>query len=94
MSLPILQKISAQILSRPIPAYQRWLYKKIDFKGKLIGIKGPRGAGKSTLLRQYASLCGIEPSKILFISCDHPAMSATSTESAMNQKPSVDCLKT
>ena len=78
MSLPILQKISAQILSRPIPAYQRWLYKKIDFNGKLIGIKGPRGAGKSTLLRQYASLCNIEPSKILFISCDHPAMADVS----------------
>lgn len=76
--LPILQKISAQILSHPIPSYRRSLYDTIDFKSKLIGIKGPRGAGKSTMLRQYAKLCGIEPSKILYISCDHPAMAETS----------------
>ncbi len=72
--LPILQKISAQLLSNPVPAYRRSLYATIDFNSKMIGIKGPRGAGKSTLLRQYAKSCGIEPSKILFISCDHPMM--------------------
>ena len=77
-NLPILQKISAQILSHPVPTYQRSLYSSIDFNGKLIGIKGPRGAGKSTLLRQYAKNSGIEPSKILYISCDHPAMAEMS----------------
>lgn len=77
INLPILQKISAQLLSRPVPEYRRTLYKKIDFNSRLIGIKGPRGAGKSTLLRQYAKACDIEASKILYISCDHPAMAQT-----------------
>jgi predicted AAA+ superfamily ATPase len=78
MNLPILQKISAQILNKEVPSYKRWLYEKIDFSAKLIGIKGPRGAGKSTILRQYAKASQIEPSKILYVSCDHPAMAGVS----------------
>jgi len=78
MNLPILQKISAQILSKKIPPYRRWLFKKIDFNSRLIGIKGPRGSGKSTLLLQYAKSKKLPASKILYINCDHPAMSATS----------------
>ena len=78
MNLPILQKISAQILSKEPPPYRRWLYETIDFGGRLIGIKGPRGSGKSTLLLQYARSRNLPPSKILFLNCDHPAMQATS----------------
>jgi predicted AAA+ superfamily ATPase len=78
MDLPILQKISAQILAKTIPPYQRWLFEKIDFGSKLIGIKGPRGSGKSTLLLQYAKSKNLPTSKMLYINCDHPAMSATS----------------
>jgi len=54
MNLQLLQKISAQFLSRKTPTYKRWLFEKIDFNSKLIGIKGPRGSGKSTLLLQHA----------------------------------------
>jgi len=78
MNLPILQKISAQILAKNIPPYRRWLFNKIDFNSKLIGIKGPRGSGKSTILLQYAKTKKLPASKMLFINCDHPAMSATS----------------
>ncbi|MBU0923993.1 AAA family ATPase [bacterium] len=75
MNLEILQKISAQILARQVPTYERYLYSKIDFNSKLIGIKGARGAGKSTILLQYAKSLEIPISKILYVSCDHPAMS-------------------
>jgi len=78
MNLPILQKISAQILAKNIPPYRRWLFETIDFNSKLIGIKGPRGSGKSTLLLQYAKSKQLPASKILYLNCDHPAMSATS----------------
>ena len=74
MNLPILQKISAQILNKEVPKYRRWLFEKIDFSSRLIGIKGPRGSGKSTLLLQYARSTDLPASKILFIHCDHPAM--------------------
>ena len=74
MNLPILQKISAQILAKDVPTYKRWLFEKIDFSSKLIGIKGPRGSGKSTILQQYAKMTKLPASKIFFINCDHPAM--------------------
>jgi len=78
MNLATLQKISAQILSREIPSYKRYLYSKIDFSSKLIGIKGARGTGKSTILLQYAKSLNFASSKILYLSCDHPAMSGVS----------------
>lgn len=33
--------------------FKRFLYDKIDFKQRLIGIIGPRGVGKTTLILQY-----------------------------------------
>ena len=75
MNLELLQKISAQVLTKKRPVYKRWLFNKIDFNSKLIGIKGPRGSGKSTILFQYAAESEISLSKILYISCDHPALS-------------------
>ena len=78
MNLPILQKISTQILAKSTPIYRRWIFEQIDFKSKLIGIKGPRGSGKSTILLQYAKSKNLPASKILFIHCDHPAMIGTS----------------
>ncbi|PHS56747.1 MAG: AAA family ATPase [Sulfurimonas sp.] len=78
MDLQLLQKISAQVLSRVIPIYKRWLFSKIDFNSKLIGIKGPRGSGKSTILLQYAKESNFPSSKVLYISCDHPAISGGS----------------
>ncbi|MDD2906976.1 MAG: AAA family ATPase [Sulfurimonas sp.] len=78
MDLELLQKISAQVLRRDTPIYKRWLYSRIDFNSKLIGIKGPRGSGKSTILLQYAKQSKIPASKILYVSCDHPALSGES----------------
>ncbi|MBD3807631.1 MAG: ATP-binding protein [Epsilonproteobacteria bacterium] len=78
MNLATLQKISAQILLRETPEYKRYLYSKIDFNSKLIGIKGARGTGKSTILLQYAKSLDLPSSKILYLSCDHPAMSGVS----------------
>lgn len=69
MDLATLQKISTQILSREVPSYKRYLYSKIDFNSKLIGIKGARGAGKSTILLQYAKSLNYPISKILYVSC-------------------------
>ena len=78
MDLITLQKISAQVLSQRTPSYNRYLYCQIDFNSKLIGIKGQRGSGKTTMLRQYAKASSIEKSKILYITCDHPAMADVS----------------
>ena len=75
MDLATLQKISIQILSREVPTYKRYLY---SINSKLIEIKGARGAGKSTILLRYAKSLDYPISKILYVSCDHPAMSGES----------------
>jgi predicted AAA+ superfamily ATPase len=73
MISPILQQASSLIIARKQPNYQRFLFHKINWKERLIGIKGARGSGKTTLLLQYLQNIEISPDKILYISCDHPA---------------------
>lgn len=70
----IIRQASAFTLSRPIETYERFLLPEIDVKEPLIGLKGARGAGKTTLMLQYARRSGVSPEKILYVSCDHPAM--------------------
>ena len=48
-----LQLLSSQILAQKIPEYKRFLFHKIDFSERLIGILGSRGVGKTTILLQY-----------------------------------------
>jgi len=61
-------------LAQKSSSFKRFLYKEIDFKASVIGIKGGRGSGKTTLLHQYAKNSRLKSSQILYISCDHPAM--------------------
>ncbi|HDS17165.1 MAG TPA: AAA family ATPase [Proteobacteria bacterium] len=70
----IIRQASAFTLSRPIETYARFLLAEIDIKEPLIGLKGARGSGKTTLMRQYARRSGLPAEKILYVSCDHPAM--------------------
>ena len=71
---PILTKLSKIWLSKKTSNFHRSLYSKIDFKTKIIGIKGARGSGKTTILHQYAKSSRYKPSQILYISCDSPVM--------------------
>jgi len=71
---PILKKLSKQWLSKKVSNFYRTLYNEIDFKTKIIGIKGSRGSGKTTLIHQYAKKSSFKPSQILYISCDSPIM--------------------
>ena len=64
-------QLSAQIQSQPVPAYQRFLFSKIDFSQRLIGIMGARGAGKTTLLLQHLKSLGAT-TQALYIISDHP----------------------
>lgn len=68
----ILRQASAYILNRNLPSYKRFLYQAIDFKERLIGVKGARGCGKTTLLLQYAHSTGLAPQRILYIANQRP----------------------
>ncbi|MDR9498494.1 MAG: AAA family ATPase [Hydrogenovibrio sp.] len=51
---------------------------KEDFSDRLIGIRGARGSGKTTMMLQYARSTGLPVTKMLYLSCDHPAMAGES----------------
>ena len=74
----VLKQASNFVLSRKLPSYRRFLLKQYDFNDRLIGVRGARGSGKTTLILQYAHSTGLPHSKMLYIACDHPAMSGES----------------
>ncbi len=53
-------------------SFKRYLYNKIDFNERLIGIVGQRGVGKSTLMLQYIKNNFASPDEALYISLDNP----------------------
>lgn len=50
--------------------FTRYLYQEINWKSRLIGIKGGRGTGKTTLLLQYLAGLEIEAPKVIYLSLD------------------------
>lgn len=67
--------LSAQIKSQNVPTYKRFLYHKINFDERLIGLIGARGAGKTTLLLQYLKE-QTDSKDTLYIIGDHPLVSS------------------
>lgn len=66
-----LLELSNLYFSLPTPNFKRYLFDKIDFKSKLIGILGQRGVGKTTLIKQIAQSYELSSSKMLYISADN-----------------------
>ncbi|MEA3370981.1 MAG: AAA family ATPase, partial [Campylobacterota bacterium] len=64
-------ELSNLYFSLPTPAFKRYLFHKIDFKSKLIGILGQRGVGKTTLIKQIAQNYSLSSQKMLYISADN-----------------------
>lgn len=59
-------------LLRPVTNdFRRYLHDQINWRQRMIGIKGPRGAGKTTLLLQYLKFDLGLPSNALYITADH-----------------------
>lgn len=51
--------------------YKRFLYDKIDFDQRMIGIIGPRGVGKTTLILQYLKENHLNNPKAIYILADN-----------------------
>lgn len=69
-------KYSTAKLAQTLPSYRRFLFDKIDFNAKLIGIIGARGTGKTTLALQYLKQLTMPRDQFLYISCDHPLIAS------------------
>ena len=65
----IFQKSEA-LINRLSSEKQRYLYAKINWDNRLIGIKGARGSGKTTLLLQRLKAMQLPVSKAAYISLD------------------------
>jgi predicted AAA+ superfamily ATPase len=71
----VLQKLyqyQEKILEKFNIDYKRYLYSKIDYNEKMIGIFGARGVGKTTLLLQKLIELQQDNIKVLYISLDYP----------------------
>lgn len=66
-----LELLSNQILVQKTPEYKRFLFDRIEFDERLIGVLGARGVGKTTLLLQYLQNVH-QDKKSLYIMADHP----------------------
>ena len=51
-------------------SFQRYMYEKIDWNARMVGVVGPRGVGKSTMLLQRLNEIGGD-AKQLYVSADH-----------------------
>ena len=51
--------------------FRRYLHNQINWKNRMIGIKGPRGAGKTTLMLQHLKYDLGAPPEALYITADH-----------------------
>ena len=75
--LESLKEYSSLFLSKRTPVYERDLLHKLNSKNRIIGIIGAKGVGKTTLLLQYMKKQNLSNDEMLYISIDHPLMSAT-----------------
>lgn len=50
--------------------FHRYMYSRINWDARLIGLTGPRGVGKSTLMLQYM-LAQADRSQMLYVTADH-----------------------
>ncbi len=77
MLLESLKEYSSLFLSKKTPNYERDLLHRLNSKNRIIGIVGAKGVGKTTLLLQYMKKQNLSSDEMLYISIDHPLMSAT-----------------
>jgi predicted AAA+ superfamily ATPase len=71
IDLSQLFSIQDNLLKQVPRDFKRFLYGKINWKNRLIGLIGGRGTGKTTLLLQHLAEAGPGSPNYLYISADH-----------------------
>lgn len=71
IAMDTLYQVNTRLLSRTDIKFQRYLYNKIDWQERLIGLKGARGVGKTTMLLQRIKQQFGTSGKALYVSLDH-----------------------
>ena len=78
MNLQLMYENSNNLLQRTSLVPKRYLYNKINWDLKSIGILGQRGLGKTTMMLQYIKENFDNNDKALYITLDNPYMQSTS----------------
>ena len=64
--------ISDRLVAEIPMDYRRYLYSQVDWKDRLICIKGPKGVGKTTLILQHIRECfGPRSGRAVYVPADH-----------------------
>lgn len=59
-----------EMLNKTPTAFKRYMFTRIPWSSRLVGIVGPKGVGKSTMILQYIKE-NQEDDKFLYVSADH-----------------------
>lgn len=62
-------KVYKKLLKETNTDFLRYLYSEINWKNRIVGIRGPRGVGKTTLMLQHIKN-EIEPDNALYVNAD------------------------
>lgn len=72
MNVRTLIESSARLVSLVPTRFRRYLHDKIDWKDRLICIKGPKGTGKTTLILQHIrEAFGVQSERAVYLAADH-----------------------
>ena len=78
MNLRILFEEQTKLLNKINLDKKRYLYEKINWNLKSIGILGQRGLGKTTMMLQYIKENFSQTNNALYVSLDNPYMQSLS----------------
>lgn len=70
-NLDFLRDLSARRVQGTPMKFRRYLHERIDWRDRLIQIKGARGTGKTTLMLQRLREWQPDPTRALYVSLDH-----------------------
>ena len=70
-NIDFLRDLSIKRMQAAPMAFKRYLYSHIDWRDRLIMVKGARGTGKTTLMLQRMHEALPDPTRALYVSLDH-----------------------
>jgi hypothetical protein len=85
MGFEILHEQSQRLLANTPMDFKRYLYNKVNWKNRLIGIKGARGTGKTTLVLQWIKAQNLSSEKAIYLSLDDIYFSSNTLKSTIDE---------
>ena len=70
-NIDFIRDLSAKRMASAPAGFKRYLYDRIDWRDRLIVVKGARGTGKTTLMLQRMREAMPDPTRALYVSLDH-----------------------